>query len=84
MSSILGSNGELVISESLREALAIEPGSVVVQKLNNDHIELHFYPPEHDRSLRGILASLVHLSLDSGAWHEVRAKAWAASVSGPA
>ena len=76
MASILGSKGQVVIEKPLRDALGLEPGFVSTQKLVDDHIEIHFFPPEHNRSLRGILASATNRSLDPAEWDEVRTKAW--------
>lgn len=81
MSSVLGSKGQVVIEKSLRDALGLEPGFVSSQRLVGDHVEIYFHPPEHDRSLRGVLAPSVRRSLDPERWQEVRAKAWADAAS---
>ena len=83
MASVLGAKGQVVIEKPLRDALGLAPGYVSTQKLVNNHIEIHFFPPEHDRSLRGILASSITRSLDPGKWQEVRARAWADAGSDP-
>lgn len=77
MASIVDTEGQLVIDKPIREALGLEPGFVAVQRLVDDHLEIRFYPPEHDRSLLGILAPLIHTSLPPERWDEVRAEAWA-------
>lgn len=76
MSSVLGAKGQLVIEKPIREALGLGPGHLSVQRLVEDHVEIRFFPPEHDRSLRGVLAPLVHRKLPPERWEEVRAAGW--------
>ena len=76
MASILGSKGQVVIEKPIRDALGLEPGFVSSQTLVGDHIEIRFFPPEHDRSLRGILSFATKKALDPERWDEVRSKAW--------
>lgn len=76
MSSVLGVKGQLVIEKPIRDALGLGPGHLSVQRLVGDHVEIRFFPPEHDRSLRGILAPLVDRTLPPERWDEVRAAAW--------
>ncbi len=45
----------MVIEKEIREQLGIQPGWRTVQRLTEDHVELYFLPPEHDRSLAGSL-----------------------------
>lgn len=73
----VGVRGQLVIEKSIRDALGIEPGSVAFQQLVGDHLEIHFYPPEHERSLRGILAEKRKHSLKVQEWEPARQRAWA-------
>jgi hypothetical protein len=67
----------VVIEKPLRDALGLRPGFVSTQRLVDDHVEIYFFPPEHDRSLQGILASSVRRSLDPEIWQEAVAEAWA-------
>lgn len=59
MASKVGSKGQVVIEKAIRDALAIAPGSIAVQRQVGDHVEMWFLPPEHDASLMGILAEHV-------------------------
>ena len=52
----VGSRGEVIIAKDIRDRLGIEPGWVALQRLVDDHVEIHFLPPEHNRSLRGALS----------------------------
>jgi len=79
VASILGSRRQITIEKPIRDALGLEPGSIAIQRRVDDHLEVHFFPPEHDRPLRGILASATNRSLKPEEWDEVRAKAWADS-----
>ena len=76
MPNVVGTKGQIVIEKPIRDALRIKPGSIAVQNIVGDHIEVRFLPPEHDRSLRGALASYVEHTLPPEEWAEERAKAW--------
>ncbi len=45
MTSSVGTQGQVVIDEAIRDALGIVPGWVTVQRLVDDHVEIHFLPP---------------------------------------
>jgi len=81
MANLVGEKGQVVIEKPLREALGIQPGFATAQTLVDDHIEIRFFPPEHNRSLRGILAKYVKRSLPPEEWQEAREKAWADAVA---
>jgi AbrB family looped-hinge helix DNA binding protein len=49
----VGSKGQVVIEKAIRDKLGIQPGSVAVQRVVDDHVELHFRCPGHKRSLFG-------------------------------
>jgi AbrB family looped-hinge helix DNA binding protein len=84
MSRVLGTKGQVVIEKPIRETLGIEPGYIAVQRVVDDRVEIRFFPPEHNRSLRGILSPLVRRKLPPERWQEVRAEAWGeASGEGP-
>jgi bifunctional DNA-binding transcriptional regulator/antitoxin component of YhaV-PrlF toxin-antitoxin module len=81
MANLVGEKGQVVIEQPLREALGVQPGFVTVQTLVNDHLEIRFYPPEHDRSLQGILKKYVNRSVSSEELREAREKAWAEAAA---
>lgn len=80
----VGKKGQVVISKSIRVRLGVTPGWTTVQRLVDDHVELRFIPPEHDRSLQGSLSSYVESSLSAdelrqareGAWREAAVENW--------
>jgi bifunctional DNA-binding transcriptional regulator/antitoxin component of YhaV-PrlF toxin-antitoxin module len=76
MGNLVGEKGQVVIQKPLREALGVQPGFVTVQTLVNDHVEIRFYPPEHTRSLRGVLKKYAARTLSTGELREAREKAW--------
>jgi bifunctional DNA-binding transcriptional regulator/antitoxin component of YhaV-PrlF toxin-antitoxin module len=51
----VGTKYQVVIEQSVRERLGIQPGWIAVQTVVDDHVEMRFLPPEHDRSLAGSL-----------------------------
>jgi bifunctional DNA-binding transcriptional regulator/antitoxin component of YhaV-PrlF toxin-antitoxin module len=81
MANLVGEKGQVVIEKPLREALGIQPGFVTTQILVDDHVEIRFYPPEHNRSLRGILSKYVKRHLTTEELREAREKAWAEAVT---
>lgn len=81
MAYTVGEKGQVVIEKGIREALGVEPGSVAVQTLVEDHVEIRFFPPEHRRSLKGILAKYVVRSLTPEDWPSVRERAWDDAVA---
>jgi AbrB family looped-hinge helix DNA binding protein len=46
MANAVGEKGQLVIEKPIREALGVQAGSIAVQILRDDHVEIRFYPPE--------------------------------------
>jgi bifunctional DNA-binding transcriptional regulator/antitoxin component of YhaV-PrlF toxin-antitoxin module len=76
----VGPKGQVVIAKELRDKLGVEPGWWAVQRLVDDHIEIHFLPPEHDRSLFGALKEYVNEPLPPERWNEVREAAWAEAI----
>ena len=81
MANLVGNKGQVVIEKPLREALGVQPGSVTIQTLVDDHVEIRFYPPEHNRSLRGILERYAKGDVSPEDWNEARERAWAEAVA---
>lgn len=77
MAYAVGPKGQIVIAKEIRERLGVGPGWVAIQSVVDDHLEVYFVPPEHRRSLKGVLADHVKTPskvLDD--WHEIKAMAW--------
>jgi AbrB family looped-hinge helix DNA binding protein len=81
MAHAVGEKGQIVIEKPIRDALGVRPGSLAVQTLRGDHVEIRFFPPEHTRSLKGALARFVKRSLPPEEWEEARQRAWKDAVS---
>lgn len=78
MAHVVGPKGQVVIDKQIRDRLGIRPGWLAVQVLIDDHIEIHFIPPEHSDSLRGSLAGYSKVRLaDEEAFHQATEEAWA-------
>jgi AbrB family looped-hinge helix DNA binding protein len=75
----VGPKGQVVIAKEIRERLGIGPGWRVVQRLVGDHVELHFLPPPHKASLKGLLRDRIRANVSEEAWPEARERAWRAS-----
>ena len=56
MGNRVGPKGQVVISKPTRDLLDIRPGFEALEQVVDDHVELRFIPPPHERSLRGSLA----------------------------
>ena len=84
MVSVVGSKGQIVITKQIRDQLGIVPGCRVSQRLVDDHVEIYFMGPEHDRSLKGVLRQYIDPSMEHGEdWSEVRERAWAETAKEP-
>ena len=53
MPNVVGQKGQVVITKEIRDKLGVEPGWWALQSIVNGHLEIHFVPPEHNRSLLG-------------------------------
>jgi AbrB family looped-hinge helix DNA binding protein len=82
MASKVGTKGQVVIEKELRDRLGVKPGHLVVQRIVDDHVEMRFHPPEHDRSVRGALSRAARRTVPPHEWREVKEQAWSeAAVS---
>ena len=78
MASKVGPKGQVVIEKDIRDRLGIGPGWLALQRVEEGHVVIDFVPPEHNRSLAGILAPHVKRHITSEAeWDEAREMAWA-------
>lgn len=81
MANVVGTKGQVVINKDIRRKLGIEPGWLALQRIVDDHVEVYFLPPEHNRSLAGILKPYIDPSADAGlSWQEIRELAWSEAV----
>ena len=81
MANVVGKKGQIVITKKIRDELGVEPGSLTNQTVVDGHLEIHFFPPEHNRSLLGSLAPYTNVVVEPGdEWHEVKEKAWEAAA----
>ena len=77
----VGTKGQVVINKQIRDRLGIGPGWIALQKLVDDHVEIYFVGPEHNRSLKGSLAKYTDVVVPPGSeWHKAREKAWEAAA----
>ncbi len=82
MATVVGPKGQIVIVKEIRDRLGVKPGWVTLQRLVDDHVEVHFVPPEHRESLKGSLAKYINrdtASIDEN-WSKVKEDAWANAV----
>ncbi len=76
----VGPKGQVVITKSLRDKLGIGPGWTAIERVVDDHLEMTFIPPEHNRSLKGILSAYATRTVSEAEWPEVREAAWEAAA----
>lgn len=72
----VGPKGQVVIAKEVRERLGVRRGWIAVQRLVGDHLEVYFFPPPHDRSLKGRLAGRTERKLSNGELRRAREEAW--------
>ncbi len=66
MTTLVGTKGQVVIEKQIRDQLGVAPGWRALQSVAEDHVEIRFLPPEHNRSLAGCLADHVKRPLADG------------------
>ncbi|MEO6323921.1 MAG: AbrB/MazE/SpoVT family DNA-binding domain-containing protein [Thermoanaerobaculia bacterium] len=77
MTTRVGTKGQVVIDKAIRDQLGIQPGYLAIQRVVQDRVEISFLPPEHERSLRGVLAGSVRTNVAPGEdWHHAEEAAW--------
>jgi hypothetical protein len=77
---IVGPKGQIVISKELRDQLGVEPGWLTVQRLVDGHVEIHFVPPEHNESLKGVLARYNNRTVPPEEWNHTKQAAWGSAA----
>ncbi len=80
MAHRIGTKGQVVIAKEIRDQLGIGPGWETIQRVVDGKVELSFVPPEHNRSLLGILNAYADPKLLAMDWHDLREAAWEAAV----
>ena len=81
MANKVGTKGQVVIDKQIRDRLGIGPGWMALQRLVDDHVEIHFVGPEHNRSLMGSLAKFTDVVIEPGEeWDKARERAREAAV----
>ena len=82
MATVVGPKGQIVIVKEIRDRLGVKPGWITLQRLVDDHVEVHFVPPEHRESLKGSLAKYIKQDTASSDedWSKVQEDAWANAV----
>jgi len=77
MTYTVGPKGQVVIAREIREQLHVVSGSIALQSLVEDHVEISFLPPAHRQSLKGSLAKEIRTRVGGGeAWERAREEAW--------
>ena len=80
MPTKVGEKGQVVIDKAIRDQLGIGPGWLAIQRLVDNHVEIFFGTPEHNRSLAGSLAEYVTDDVKDLSWHEIKEMAWTAAA----
>ena len=76
MAHRIGPKGQVVIAKEIRDELGIGPGWETIQRVVDGRVELSFIPPEHNRSLLGVLSVYANPAAASLDWREVKEAAW--------
>ena len=65
MSYVMGPKGQIVVAKELRDQLGVGPGWLAIQQVKGDHLEAHFLPPSHRRSLKATLADRIDVTFEA-------------------
>ena len=76
MPNVVGRKGQEVISKKIRDEVGVEPGWWALQSIVDGHLEIHFVPTEHKRSLMGSLAPYTDVIVLNDEWRDAKEKAW--------
>lgn len=79
MTHVVGVKGQIVISKEIRDKLGIRPGWRAIQSVVDNQVLIRFLPPEHERSLAGILREKCQIPYDGdeeSAWPNTARKEW--------
>ena len=77
MTYLVGPKGQIVIAKEIRDRLGVGPGWHALERLVDDHVEVYFLPPEHEKSLKGSLAPYTKTRIVSGEdWTRAREDTW--------
>lgn len=55
VANVVGERFQITIGRAAREALAVAPGDLAVERVEDGRLVVEFIPAPHNRSLRGIL-----------------------------
>ncbi len=81
MANVVGPKGQVVIAKEIRDRLGVEPGWLALQRIEGDHVEVFFVPPEHRKSLKGRLAKNIRKQIAPGEdWGKARDMSWEKSA----
>ncbi len=77
----VGAKGQVVISKEIRDRLGVQPGWRALQMIIDDHVELYFLPPDHNKSLKGSLSKYTKGRFQTGEdWEKAEELAWQKAV----
>jgi AbrB family looped-hinge helix DNA binding protein len=77
MANVVGQKGQVVIEKEIRDKLGVKPGWIALQMIKDNHVEIYFVPPEHNRSLMGSLRKYVkEENFPEKDWNDLRDEAW--------
>ena len=81
MANKVGEKGQVVIDKAIRDQLGIGSGWLAIQRIEDNHVEIFFVTPEHNRSLAGSLAPYTDVHIPLGPeWNKAKEKAWDLAV----